>query len=141
MNIDIQRTIYETLLNSSDLSQLLASFTYSNGATVSAVFNDLPQSDDNSVFPCVVIDAQIDNALNTDTTDGFDSTVLIHTWSVQPSNVEVSAIQDVIYSLLHRKKASYISGISCELGEIMRDPDGISRHGVQRFRIFYDKVN
>ena len=141
MNIDIQRTIYETLLNSSDLSQLLASFTYSNGATVPAVFNDLPQSDDNSVFPCVVIDAQIDNALNTDTTDGFDSTVLIHTWSVQPSNVEVSAIQDVIYSLLHRKKASYISGISCELSEIMRDPDGISRHGVQRFRIFYDKVN
>ena len=141
MNIDIQRTIYETLLNSSALSQLLASFTYSNGSTVSAVFNDLPQSDDNSVFPCVVIDSQIDDALNTDTTDGFNSTVLIHTWSVQPSNVEVSAIQDVIYGLLHRKKASYISGISCELSEIMRDPDGISRHGVQRFRIFYDKVN
>jgi hypothetical protein len=140
MNIDIQQTIYDNLLNNSVLRDLLASFTYENGVQTACIFNSMPQDADNSIFPCVVIDAQQDNILDTDTTNGFNSTVLIHTWSVQPSNIEVSAIQDQIYNSLHRKKGGLISGISCELSEILRDPDGISRHGVQRFRIFYDGV-
>ena len=141
MNIAIQQLLYDTLVQSGELNQLLASFTYSNGDVVPCVFNDLPQTDDESVYPCVVIDAITSNQNDTDTTNGFDATVMIHTWSISPSNVIVSNIQDVIYSLLHRKKGGNISGISCELSEILRDPDGISRHGVQRFRIFYEKVD
>ena len=141
MSVSIQQVIYDTLIASSELSQLLASFTYSNGNVVPCVFNDLPQTDDDSLYPCVVIDAVTSNQNDTDTTNGFDATVMIHTWSISPSNVLVSNIQDVLYSLLHRKKGNNISGISCELTEILRDPDGISRHGVQRFRIFYEKVD
>jgi len=141
MSIAIQELIYDTLIESGELGDLLASLTYSNGDSVPCVFNDLPQTDNDNIYPCIVIDAVTSNQNDTDTTNGFDATVMIHTWSISPSNVAVSNIQDVTYSLLHRKKGGNVSGISCELTEILRDPDGISRHGVQRFRIFYEKVD
>jgi len=141
MSIAIQELIYDTLIESGELGDLLASLTYSNGDSAPCVFNDLPQTDNDNIYPCIVIDAVTSNQNDTDTTNGFDATVMIHTWSISPSNVAVSNIQDVTYSLLHRKKGGNVSGISCELTEILRDPDGISRHGVQRFRIFYEKVD
>lgn len=141
--IELQTAIFEKLSSDVTLQGLLSSYTYSNGQTVPSVFTHLPQSDDNAVFPCIVIDYPKLNQNDTDTTIGFDCTLLIHSWSVERTFKQCADIQTALYNSLHRATLTIssfkFSGISCEFNEILLDPDGISRHGIQRFRIFIEQ--
>ena len=141
--IELQTAIFAKLSTDATLQSLLSSYAYSNGQTVPSVFTHLPQSDDNALFPCVVIDYPIFNQNDTDTTIGFECTVLIHSWSVERTYKQCADIQTAVYNSLHRSTLAVtdfkFSGISCELSEVFLDPDGISRHGVQRFKIFIEQ--
>lgn len=111
------------------------------------VYDHVPQpndSGDNALFPYVVIGDDDLSAWDTDTSQGFDGDLTIHVWSRQKGRAETKALQQQIYDALHRFDLS-VSGadtitLDQSLATTMMDPDGITRHGVQRFRLLIDNV-
>ena len=103
------------------------------------VYDEVPSG---AAYPYRVIgdDTEIDDS--TDSNIGSEATVTIHTWSIVAGFSEIKAMADDIYSLLNRYDLP-ISGVNTvgvtrEYSRPIRDPDGITRHGVQRFRVNYD---
>jgi len=79
---------------------------------------------------------------DTDGSTGFESTVTIHTWDTGSSGSYklCKELMGNIYDSLHRASLTVtgydVVGIDQELSESFIDADGLTRHGVQRFRIF-----
>ena len=106
------------------------------------VGDHLPQGD---VYPYVQI-----NGMNLDNNDdvvinGFTATVDVIAWSRYRGQKEVSGIVLDIYRALHRHSfpdtANYgISGIHQEFSKIVTEPDGLTRQGMQRFRIIFEEI-
>ena len=96
-------------------------------------------------MPYVTIGRIVCNTNDTDNTTGFNATMTIHAWSDKRGRLEASTMQKTIYDALHRQ--DYMSlpfgyemiGIDQEFSEVMVDPDGITRHGVQQFNVLFDK--
>ena len=104
------------------------------------VYDDVPST---ASLPYVVIgdDTMADD--NTNDFVGYQATVTIHAWSEYKGRAQVKQIQDEINSLLDRKKLSIVgyNSVTCyqEYSESTLDPDGITRHGVQRYRVVFYK--
>lgn len=116
-----------------------------------SVYDHVPQVDDPGAaadFPYVVIDDFKSAPVDTKDANGLTGTILIHTWSRYRGNKEIQDIQATIYSALHHYDldadmvaSGYgVSNIYQEYCEILRDPDTITRHGVQRFRIHLEPI-
>ena len=121
----LQSTIYSTLSGDSNLTTTLGA----------SVFDDVPES---TSFPYVQIGE--DNVTKFDTKDvnGSETTLTLHIWSEYKCSKETKQIMDRVHDLLHDSNLS-VSGFNLinlrfEFGDIMRDPDGKTRHGVMRFR-------
>jgi len=106
------------------------------------VGDHLPQDD---VYPYVQINGM--NLTNNDSVDnnGFTATVDVIAWSRYRGQKEVSGIVFDIYSALHRytfaDTTNYgISGIHQEFSKIITEPDGLTRQGIQRFKIFFEEI-
>ena len=106
------------------------------------VGDHIPQDD---VFPYVQINGM--NITNNDSVqdNGFTATIDVIAWSRYRGQKEVSEIVFDIYKALHRhyftNTTKYgISGIYQELSKIITEPDGLTRQGIQRFRIFFEEV-
>ena len=109
---------------------------------VPAVFYYVPQDYDDSQ-PYVTIFEQSSAADDTDNTDGFTTTLTVHTWVQERTTAQTGAIMQTIYNTLHRNDnlpvtGYYVSGIDFTTQTILRDPDGVTRHGVQTFTINYE---
>ena len=96
---------------------------------------------DNVTDRYVVLGEKTLNEWDTDGLTGFDVTMTIHTWDTSATNrsfVALENLQQSIYNLLHRATlitSGYnVIGVEQEMCETMLDPDGLTRHGVQRFR-------
>jgi hypothetical protein len=133
--LEIQKAIYDALSND-----------YALGQIVTGVYDSVPQALDagnDSAFPFVTVgdDTAID--WDTDTSVGKEATVTIHSWSRYRGRAEVKQIQGAIYEALHLSQLNVVgyTTVLClsEFSESMVDPDGLTRHGVQRFRIIIDK--
>lgn len=107
-----------------------------------AVFDTAPYQPEgapNDAFPyCLIGDATI-SPFDTDDTLGGIVTVTIHFWSRAKGAKQVKGLMDEAYSLLHRASISKVgyNVLDClfEFGESMDDPDGVTKHGVQRYRL------
>lgn len=140
----IQKAIYDKLIADTALANLLAVNTENN--TIPAIYDNVPQAVDSgndSVFPYVTIgdDTMID--WDTDTSQGKEATLTLHVWSRYRGRKEVKEIQGAIYDVLHLSNL-IISGyhsvlMLSEYSETLLDPDGLTRHGVQRFRLILEK--
>lgn len=133
----IQTAIYSRLTGYTALTSLLASY---NGNP--SVFDEVPQAvdpSDSSAFPYVVIGHDTLTPWDTDTETGTDATVTIHSWSRTSDFVEVKNVMQEIYNALHRHSLSVSGyatvGLDMEFQDAIRDPDSVTRHGVQRFRL------
>lgn len=104
---------------------------------VSGVFDDVPQ--DYESFPYVTIGEAQHAEWGTHTESGQLVTCVIHTWSRQPGRAETKLIQGAIYDALHRAALTDDGAefIDCQfiMSESFLDPDGITRHGVQQFKL------
>ena len=114
------------------LSALLTTY-----AATPAVFTHVPQ--DLSVYPYVVLfEAGLDGDDN-DCFLGFDGTLNIHSWTDQRDMAVIGNIQKAIYDVLHHAELTMtgyqLIELHQEFSTILRDPDGITLHGVQRYRI------
>jgi hypothetical protein len=100
------------------------------------VYDDVP---DNALAPYIVIGDDTMIEYDADQVLGFDSTVTIHTWSTYRGRSEVKSLMGLIYDALHRAEFTIqgynLIGCDCEYSETFLESDGVTRHGVQRFRI------
>lgn len=128
----LQQAIYTRLSGDSELTSTLGA----------GVYDHVP---DSAAFPYVVIGDITSVPNDTMGLTGRDLTVVVHSWSQAKGMKQIAEIADRVDDLLDRW-APTVTGWSAtkmlnEFGpESFRDPDGISRHGVARYRIHTDKA-
>ena len=123
-SLALQKTIFDALDGDSTLQSL-----------VTDVFDFVPES---TAFPYVKVgeETSVDNG--TKTLQGNDHTLVIHTFSRYRGSKETKEIMSRIYALLHESSLT-VSGASLvnlrfEFSDIIKENDGLTTHGLQRFR-------
>ena len=121
----LQQAVYTTLSGDSQLTSTLGA----------GVYDDVPQG---SAYPFVTLGD--DGAIDYSTVDlvGSQTALNIHVWSQSYGSRETKDIMDRIHTLLHDASIS-VTGYNLinnrfEFSDVLRDPDGITRHGVMRLR-------
>lgn len=109
---------------------------------VRAVFFDVPQQYDDAQPYVVVYELPMEQD-ETDNTLGYSVVVNVHTWVQERTTAQTGVIMEAIYSALNRYDSLAVtgytvSGIEFEFSTILRDPDGVTKHGVQRFRVNFE---
>jgi len=122
----LQQTVFTALDQSSTLQNL-----------VTDVYDFVPES---TAFPYVKIGEQTMVDDGTKDKKGSDFTLEVHTFSRYRGSVEIKNIMSVVYDILHESSLS-VSGASLvnmrfEFSDIIKENDGLTTHGVQRFRVF-----
>jgi len=121
----LQSTIFSTLNNDNTLTNTLGA----------GVFDEVLE---NATYPFVSIGEETAVDYSTKDLDGGEFTINIHVWSQYKGAKQTKEIMDRVHDLLHDSSLS-VSGFNLinlrfEFSDIMRDPDGVTRHGVMRFR-------
>lgn len=105
------------------------------------VYDDVPE---NVPFPYVVIGDDVSAAFDDDCGSGADSMVTIHVWSTYPGRAEAKQILDLIYRTLHRSNLVIAGNVTITIDAdyqmTLLDPDGVTRHGVIRFRVLTREI-
>jgi hypothetical protein len=130
--LDLQKAIYGAL----------------NNVISVPVYDHVPQD---AKYPYVVIGEDNFNDWSTDDKDGFTATVNLHVWdrpkgtSGKRGKAVTKVIQGEIYDILQRSNfpiGDYgNTGMSFEYSDVFMDTDGITYHGVQRFRVSFAEKN
>lgn len=120
--------IYAALSGDATLSSLLG------GA--GRVFDTVPSG---TPAPYVVIGEETaSDAGRTLAADAQEHTLTIHVWTEEKSSKPCKQIAARVRAILHGNPPALSAGtctnLRCEFKETMRDPDGVSWHGVLRFR-------
>ena len=121
----LQTTIYSTLNGDNTLTNTLGA----------GVFDEVVE---NASYPFVSLGEETAVDYSTKDLDGGEFTINIHVWSQYKGAKQTKEIMDRIHDLLHDSSLS-VSGFNLinlrfEFSDILRDPDGVTRHGVMRFR-------
>lgn len=120
-----QTAVFNALNNDSNLTETL-------GATI---VDDVPHG---TAFPFITMGDARSSEYDTKTDVGGDITLELHFWSQYKGSKEVKQMMDRCHSLLHNSSLSVtgfnLINLRFEFSDIMRDPDGITRHGVMRYR-------
>ena len=123
-----------------------AVYTALNGNISGGVYDDapfLPEGMPRQDFPYCVIGNDTFLPFDTDDTVGANITITLHFWSRYSGMDEVKDLMEEAYDLLNRA-ALVVTGmnvVDClhEFSETSVDPDGRTRHGVQRYRLTLQK--
>ena len=121
----LQEAVYSTLNGDNTLTS-----TY--GAEI---YDEVPED---SAAPYVTIGYGTPTDYSTQNIDGGEQTLTIHVWSEYRGAKECKQIMDRVHDLMHDSTFS-VTGFNLvnmrfEFSEIIRDPDGVTRHGIMRFR-------
>jgi hypothetical protein len=123
---NLQKAIYSKLNNATI-----------SGADVSdvPVYDDIPEG---TVAPYINIGEETAINDGTKTVDAVEHTLTIHVWSEYRGRYEIKHIMEQVYQNLHNT-AITVSGASLvnirqEFATTLEEADGITRHGVMRFR-------
>ena len=121
----LQSTIYSTLNNDNTLTNTLGAGVYDEVL-------------ENATYPFVSLGEETAVDYSTKDLDGGEFTINIHVWSQYKGAKQAKEIMDRIHDLLHDSSLSVsgfnLANLRFEFSDILRDPDGITRHGVMRFR-------
>jgi hypothetical protein len=93
--------------------------------------------------PYVVVGEDTLNQWDTKSTNGFDALVTLHVWSRYRGREECKSIQGDIYDAMHNQALS-VSGYNhvltqLDLEESFLDDDGLTRHGISRYRVVFSR--
>jgi hypothetical protein len=122
----LQQAVYARLSGDATLTSTL-------GADV---YDETPQD---AAYPYVVIGEDTELPDDTMGVTGRSMTLVLHYWSQYPGAREVKQVHARVDALLDRWTPT-VAGWSLtetqfEFFEIVRDPDGITRHGIARYRV------
>lgn len=123
-SFELQKTIFNALSGNSALTNL-----------ITGVFDDVPE---NQEYPYVVVGEETSLNIGCKTKDALEHTLTIHSYSRERGRKQVKQIMSAIYEVLHESNLS-VSGASLinlrnEFETVLLETDGITRHGVLRFR-------
>lgn len=121
----LQQAVHTALRGDAALTNLVAD----------RIFDHVPQG---TPFPYIVIGEATAESFDTKTEDGQEQTLTIHSWSRHRGLLEAKEIMAAVTDALDQQSLS-IAGHDLVLlrfvfARTLRDPDGLTRHGVQRFR-------
>jgi hypothetical protein len=122
----LQRSVYQALAGSSDLTTLL-------GAT--RIYDDAPQA---ASYPFVTLGQSVIRDWSTGTEDGAEHNLTLHVWSRTGSKKQVHRIIEAIKDVLHDQPLMladhHLINLRHEFSEARLDPDGDTFHGIVRYR-------
>ena len=123
----LQGTVYNALLASTPLTTALGG---------NNIYDFVPEG---TTFPYVKVGDQTMVDDGTKDKKGSDFTLMIHTFSRYRGSKEIKNIMSLVYDVLHESSLS-VSGafnnMRFEFSDIIKESDGLTTHGVQRFRVF-----
>lgn len=100
------------------------------------VYDDVPQD---APAPYVTIGDATFVDFSAENRTGFECTQTIHVWSDYEGTKEAKELQGAIYDALNRVELTVIGytvlGPEFEFSNVLDDPNGVTHHGVQRFRL------
>jgi hypothetical protein len=99
------------------------------------IYDTPPQG---AAAPYVVIGDETASDYGSSAGDAQEHTVTIHVWSEQPSTLQCKRIMAAVRDVLHEATLALSGGnlvyLRQEFKETFRDADGVSHHGVLRYR-------
>lgn len=102
-----------------------------------SVFSHVPQ-DLKDDYPWLTVRDIESNQFDNDETLGFDGTITVHSWSDNRDIGVINTIKKAVYNVLHNNTFTYSGYVNVEycqeFSTTLHDPDGITLHGVQRFK-------
>jgi len=125
------------------IGQFALQTTIYNALNVSAITTTLScgvydEVIEGNTYPFITLGEETTIDYSTKTATGSETTVNIHIWSQYKGSKQTKEIMDKVHDLLHDSNLSVtgfnLINLRFEYSDIMRDPDGITRHGVMRFR-------
>ena len=121
---NLQKAVYTRLTGDATLMAL-----------ITGVYDDVPED---STYPYCVIGEESAINSGTKTVDAVEHSLSLHVWSRYRGLYEIKTIMERIYTLLHDYDLSVtdVSFINLrqEFETTIVDADGITRHGIIRFR-------
>lgn len=134
--VDLQNGVYNKLAADAPLNALVVGI-YDNPTQVA-------DPSDNTQFPFITVSDSIEREWDTDTEEGHTADLQIHIWSRAHHAIEAKQIADAVVNVLHRGTITIENHvlIGCDYMSrtVLRDPDGITRHGIVEFRIVYEEA-
>ena len=111
------------------------SITDASGSAITGVFDDVPT---NTAYPYIRIGEETLSVNASKDKDIFEHTLTIHIWSQYRGNRDIKDIMKQVHDILHDSSLT-VSGASMvnmrqEFHTTITEGDGITRHGVMRFR-------
>jgi len=126
-SFELQKSVFG-VLNS-------ANITDAAGSAITGVFDDVPEG---TAYPYIVVGEESSNNISTKSLDMHEHTLTIHTWSQYRGLKEIKVIMKQIYDNLNDVSLSVSGGQAVNMKQefltTLVDPDGITRHGIMRFR-------
>ena len=105
-------------------------------SAVTGIYDFVPEG---TAFPYVKVGDQTMVDGGTKNKKGNDFTLMIHTFSRYRGSKEIKEIMSLVYDVLHESSLS-VSGafnnMRFEFSDIIKENDGLTTHGMQRFRVF-----
>lgn len=103
------------------------------------VYDHMPPLEERQ-FPYVTLGEDFMRDFGSKSRIGTEHVFSLHAWSRSGDWYEVKKISALIHAAFHEKEVSLTSGVNVMTRFIdarsMDDPDGVTRHGIQRFRFF-----
>lgn len=125
-DLQIQKAVYTALVAALDVP----------------VFDHVPQD---SPYPYVVVGDDTAVPWDTDDSLGTEATVTVHAWSQYRGRAEAKELLEQIYTALHRQDIAVENAVTiesiAEFQQTIVESDGLTRHGIIRFRITVDQLN
>lgn len=121
---ELQKALYDALTGDSSLMAL-----------ITGIYDHVEQE---TAFPYVTIGESSISAFDTKDTDGMEHILTINTWSRKRGRKEIKQIHAEIYRILQNENIPISNQViilmQFDFEEIYLDSDGLTYHGVLRFR-------
>ncbi len=127
---DLQKAIYTALTGDATLMAL-----------VSGIHDYVPQD---TAFPYVAIGEATAIPFDTKSFDGMEVTLTMHSWAREHGRKKVKDINAEIYRILHNQNITVANQslilLRFDFEDTLNESDGITYHGVMRFRALLQEV-
>jgi hypothetical protein len=122
----LQRSLYQALTSSTDLTTLLGGMR---------IYDDAPES---TAYPFITLGQSVIRDWSMGTEDGVEHSLTLHVWSRSGGNKQVHEITEAIKAVLHDQplmlEDHHLMNLRHEFSETRLDPDGDTFHGIVRYR-------
>ena len=120
---EIQKLVFETLTGNASIM-----------ATANGVYDRVPADPFGTKTSYVSFGPEDSHEDDSECITGVSTTIQIDVWSRKPGSVECKMLTNLVRKALHRKPLSLsenaLVDVWVKMVRIMRDPDGVTSHGV-----------